>query len=464
MRKILAIIWQALSIAYSDRNLLLIMLATPLALATIIGLAFGGTGSGDISIENIKIAIVNLDGVDENGANGQVFVDLLVPPAESAANSNANADTAATETSDDGGVVCGQTPDEDSSGRNVLFDLTDAVEMTDAAAARAAVDTGDLVAAIIIPADFSENLAYTQDDSTLDPTSIEVYGSSAALISSSVIRSITESIAYQIATGNIAIAATFDTLIERAFARPAFGLQFQSAAASFQPDFSCAFVPSFNPLRLEAQTVSGARVEFDPLVIFGASQAMFFMLFTAQGVATNVLEEQRTGTLQRLLVSPTTRLTVLIGKLLAAFINSLVQITLLFFAFSIVASLMRGEIRLIWGTHLPLVALTMIVASLSVAGLGVLLASLVRTPESAGTIGSMINMAMGVLGGAFFNVQAIPLLQPLTAFSLIYWGTDAFTKLSQGFTDIGLNLLILLVQGSVMFVAGLWLFNRRLKV
>jgi ABC-type multidrug transport system permease subunit len=136
----------------------------------------------------------------------------------------------------------------------------------------------------------------------------------------------------------------------------------------------------------------------------------------------------------------------------------------LFIAFSVVATLMRGEFTLIWGTNLPLVALTILVASLSVAGLGVLLSSLARTPEASNTIGSVINMAMGVLGGAFFNVQAIPLLQPLTAFSLVYWGTDAFTKLSQGFTNIGLNLIILLVQGAVMFLLGLWLFNRRLKV
>jgi ABC-2 type transport system permease protein len=454
MQKIWAIIYQSLYTTYTDRNLLLIMIATPLALATIIGLAFGGTGSGDISIENIKVAIVNLDAADGSDTNGRIFVDLLVPPAEGES------------VSDDSGVACAATADQNAGDGNVLYDLTDAVEMSDAAEARAAVDNGDLVAAIIIPENFSESLAYTREDSTLDPTGVEVYASSAAPISASVIRAITESIANQIAAGNIAIASTFDALIARAQQNFSFGIAFAGAAddGSFQPNFACAFTPAFNPLRLEAQTVSGERVEFDPLVIFGASQAMFFMLFTAQGVATGVLEEQRTGTLQRLLVTPTSRLTILTGKLLGAFINCLVQITLLFIAFSVVATLMRGEFTLIWGTNLPLVALTILVASLSVAGLGVLLSSLARTPEASNTIGSVINMAMGVLGGAFFNVQAIPLLQPLTAFSLVYWGTDAFTKLSQGFTNIGLNLIILLVQGAVMFLLGLWLFNRRLKV
>ncbi|MFN8372389.1 MAG: hypothetical protein U0694_05875 [Anaerolineae bacterium] len=61
MRKILVIIYQSLYNTYSDRNLLLIMLAAPLALSTIIGLAFGGAGNGDVSIENIPVVIVNLD-------------------------------------------------------------------------------------------------------------------------------------------------------------------------------------------------------------------------------------------------------------------------------------------------------------------------------------------------------------------------------------------------------------------
>ncbi|MFN8372387.1 MAG: ABC transporter permease [Anaerolineae bacterium] len=279
-----------------------------------------------------------------------------------------------------------------------------------------------------------------------------------------MIRSITESIANQIATGNIAIAATIDTLIARATQRFDFGIAFASAGDSFQPNFACAFTPAFNPLRLEAQTVSGERATFDPLVIFGTANAMFFMLFTAQGVATGVLEEQRTGTLQRLLVSPTSRLTILLGKLGATFINSAVQITLLIVAFTVVGTLMRGEFTLIFGTNFAGLVLMIAVAALSVAGLGVLLVSIARTPEMANTMGSVINITMAVLGGAFFSVSAIPALQPLTALSLVHWGTDAFTKLAQGNPDIGLNIAVMLVQGVVMFLAGFWLFNRRFNV
>ena len=46
LRKILVLAWRELYATYSDRNLILIMIATPLALATIIGTAFNGFLSG----------------------------------------------------------------------------------------------------------------------------------------------------------------------------------------------------------------------------------------------------------------------------------------------------------------------------------------------------------------------------------------------------------------------------------
>ena len=45
MRKIAAIAWREIYVRFTDRTLLVIMIATPLALSTIVGLAFGGLGS-----------------------------------------------------------------------------------------------------------------------------------------------------------------------------------------------------------------------------------------------------------------------------------------------------------------------------------------------------------------------------------------------------------------------------------
>ncbi len=80
LRKIWAITWKELYTTFTDRNLILIMIVTPLALATIIGAAFSGfinNTSNDVPIRDIPVAVVNLDqGADANGTtvnNGDQF-------------------------------------------------------------------------------------------------------------------------------------------------------------------------------------------------------------------------------------------------------------------------------------------------------------------------------------------------------------------------------------------------------
>src|ERR1041384_8317967 len=134
MGKIWTIAWKDVSTTFRDRNLVLVMLAAPLAVATIIALAFGGLAGGDVPIKDIPVAIVNLD----KGANGQNFGDIYVKtfipqPAsvqEVIANSNCKLiEKAAIVTTID-------------SGRGSLQSLVKATKLDDASAAKANVDDG----------------------------------------------------------------------------------------------------------------------------------------------------------------------------------------------------------------------------------------------------------------------------------------------------------------------------------
>lgn len=441
--KILSIVWKDLYLTYTDRNLLLIMLATPLALATIISAAFSNVGGSDVPIQNIRVALVNLDQgttaaeLDQAFNQGDIFTELLIPPADA-------------------------TPEQ--LAENPLYTLTDAFAVDTAEAARALVDAGDIAAAIIIPPTFSADLTVTQQRLALTPTTIEVYASPTAPISASIIRSIVGGISGTLATGSVTVYATIDALVERAATDPAFGIAFGAASltGSFQPDFAPAFDPAANPIAIEQQTVTGAAAEFNPLVFFGAGQAVFFMLFTAMGSAASLLEERRDGTLQRMIVSPTQRSAILFGKLIAGLVNCIVQVALLFAALTLVGSIMRGEFTLIWGSNIPAILATVFAVALAAAGLAALIMSLMRSAETANVVGGIVSMFMGLFGGVFFNVQAIPALAPLSRLTITYWGTDAFTKLSANQTDIALNLLVLGGMGFVLFVGGLVVFNRRL--
>lgn len=457
MQKIWTIASKDVYATFRDRSLLGIMFVAPLALATIITLAFGGIGGGSNPFQDLPVVIVNQDAGTANFNGGQILVDALIPLS-----APSNGESVA--------PVCDKAPAVDSTiaatseEGNPLLDMTAAVQMNDPVTARAAVDKGEYVAAIIIPANFSESISYTPDKPRIEPVPIEVYGDSGRTISPSVIRSIVEGFTNQFITGSVAVAATIDTMVARAGQNPAFGLQFAagSAAGTFQPNFACAFTPAFNTIGIDERTVTTSSNNGPAvLVLFGSAQAAFFALFTANGGASSILEERRDGTLQRMIVSPTPRIYILIGKLVGTFVMVLLQLVFLFIAFTVIGSIFQGQLVSIWGTNILGIVAMLLATSAGAAGVGMVTAAVGKTVEQGQIIGSLVSMAMGILGGAFFSVQSIPGFDIFTRISVVRWGAEGFAKLSNGQTDILPNVVFLILIGAVLFVLSLWMFNRR---
>ncbi len=494
MRKILTIAWKEVYLTFTNRNLLIIMILSPLAVATIVGLAFGGSGANDIPIQDIPVAIVNRDQGNDFGVNyGAIFVSLLVPageqglvpdeerglvPAEDQASVDGSAQSEGTLPTCD--LI--ERESSDQSGSNAFFDLTDSV-VFDLAAANALIESGDLeppahdtteenytelvaklavengtyVAAIIIPPDFTERIAYIPVlHPSIEETGITVYANSGSPISSSVINSIAGSITQRIAAGNITMAAAFDELQER------YGAAALSAFSQddFSSAFACAFDPGTDLVRLQTESVQGEASNDTTTIILvavGSAQAMFGAMFTAQFGVLSMHEERRDWTLQRLIISPTPRSHILAGKLLGVFVTVIFQLVVLLIALTLVASLIQRELTLIWGGDFVSLALLVLAVALGVSGFGMLLAGIVRTAEQGQVVGPIANMTQGVLGGAFgfFLPTAIAVL------SLVYWGREAFQSLSLGNSDIGLNMLVLAGLGLIMYVIGVILFSKR---
>ncbi|MEQ8672149.1 MAG: ABC transporter permease [Aggregatilineales bacterium] len=454
MNKIWAITYKELYSTFTNTTLLGIMIVAPLLIATIIALAFGGSTGPAGNISNLPIAIVNLD----SGDSGSTLVNIL-----SGENSDSTDDSQQTCSLD---LTTPQTDGDAQQTDTTLAELFDATVLDDVATARTGVENGDYVAAVIIPADFSTALApqivltgnNTQAQTGSAPQ-VEVYANNGNQISASIVNSVVQGITNSLITGNIAISATINTTIAQ---NPMAALQIQDNEA-VNAIFGCAFTGNIAGITLTSQQVQASQslpLTAQLLVAFGAAQAVFFALFTGQFGIISIIEERREGTLQRLLVSPTPRAYILGGKLIGTFFTSMFQIIVLLLALMLIASLIGGEFLAIWGTNIiAIVALTFALA-LCVAGLGVLLSGIVRTPEQMGSVGAIVNIVLGVAGGVFFS----PLPSPIREMSFIYWGVDAFTKLSENNPDILINLFALLVQGTLFFVIGLFLFNRRVEI
>ncbi len=473
MRKIAAIAWREIYVRFTDRTLLVIMIATPLALSTIVGLAFGGLGSDQTPISNIPIAIVNLDDGNQFGVNyGDIFTAIIVPGMSD---------------EDDFRRDPGECGEDDSGDDQTadLYDLTDAIVFSPAIvlslqeegaiefiefddlsrqglihAAEKAVDAGVYSAAIIIPGDFSESLTQIP---ILKPkfgeTEVLVYANRGDPISAGMIHSIADSITNQLQSGSITIAATLDEMQSRLGS-----MKFGEVASTmnYTEAFECAFSPGRSKISLETERVTAEERELSTyiLVSVGSSQAMFFALFTAQFGVLSMYQERRNWTLQRMLISPTPRASILSGKLVGVFTSVIFQLLILFFALTIVGSIIEGELVLIWGGNFPATLTVLLSVAIAVSGLGMLFAGIVKSPEQGQIFATGINMTLAVLGGAFgFNLP-----ESISKLSLIYWGREAFQSLATGSTDVGLSVIVLVAQGVIMFIIGLVLFNRRFEV
>jgi ABC-type transport system involved in multi-copper enzyme maturation permease subunit len=444
-----------------------------LAISTIVGLAFGGLGGGDLPVRDIPVAILNQDQGISNVNFGQVYLDLLAPGQASGGGVSALPEC------DLPGVENGAAdPDQPGAGvtleeltEAVAFDRELAEELVSAGSvplpagghsgvsfvegvARGAVDRGIYTAAVFIPPGFSQRLVQIGATGEEDPLRVEVYANGGQPVSAGIIRSIVDGITNQLLTGGITIAAAFSVAPPPAEAAGSF---------DFAAEFACAFTPGVNTIRLETRSIADQENESTAsliLVSIGSAQAMFFALFTAQFGVFSMYEERRQWTLQRLLTSPTPKSYILAGKLVGVFMTVLFQLLLLMVALSLVGSLMEGRLMLIWGTDLLLIALVLGAVALAVGGFGMLLAGVASSPEQGQVFGSVANMAMAVLGGSF----GFALPAAIAAISLIYWGRQAFEKLATGQGDVCLNLLVLATQGIVMYLLGLFLFNRKFKL
>lgn len=496
MAKIWAIAWKELYTTLRDRNLLLIMFATPLALSTIIGLAFGGLGSDSPTIAEIPVAVVNLDqGLDVGSLIsdttslttgpavtstglpagfafnvGSMIASILLSEPITASGVISTADSAF----DVSSLSCNLVAADDdgaSTFQGSLDDLLAATRLTDPALARLGVEQGDYAVAVIIPADFTQRFLPTFTAGELDPTvtvesAVEVYGNSGRALSAGIVRSIVEGIVNQFLRLTVTLEASFETLFDTIDLTRINTTTLNTTLTTVNTDtfavLGCLFQPGINPIRLEQQPLdslqSGNRFA-RLLVVVGAAQAVFFALFTGVFGILSIYEERKQWTLQRMLVSPTTGSTILLGKLVGNLVVVLVQLLVLLLALTLIASIVLGAPTFIWGTN-PLALLGLLITlALCVSGIGVLIVGLARTPEQVQVVGPMVNMALGVLGGAFgFGVSAV-----LAQFSLIHWGVDAFQKLAAN-EGIGFNLLVLAGQGLLFFLVGSWFFRRRLNL
>lgn len=340
-----------------DRSALLFGIVVPLGLALIFSSVFGGAFGVELDLD---YAVVDLDG----GPVAAAFVDDVLPGIVGAGL---------------GEVTTSDDPDE----------------------VRDRVRDGELTAAFVLPAGFSDAVTTGQ------PTTIEVLGNVDAGIGTQIAQAIASGFATEVGAVQVAVGAT---LGERADDPEAVGRI--AAAVSGQPA----------PITIgEVET---RRRQLDPVTYLSAGMAVFFLFFTVQFGVTSYLEERRVGTLQRLLVAPIGRWAVIVGKLLTSFVLGVVAMAVLVVA----SDLLIGAV---WGDPLG-VALLVVCGVVAATAIMALIASVARTSEQANVWQSIIAVVLGALGGVFFPIASEGWLGRLTLLTPHQWFMRGLSAMAGG--------------------------------
>jgi ABC-2 type transport system permease protein len=415
MKKILIIGWKDLIITFRDRAALIMMLAAPLALTVGLGFVTGSfSGSDDNNgIQDIPLAIINQD----EGRFGTMLEETL-------------------------------TSEE-------LADLLEPTMATNISQAKFQVDNDEIAVVVIIPSSFTSSVIPDPDTGQLaEATSIEVYTNPARPIGAGIVQSIVANFVNQVDTGVLSGDVTITQLVAN-------GVIEQQAIPQTTESVSRQLLA--NPqdasgvIAINRSTTSlNSEQGFNPLAFFATGMAVFFLMYTVTIGGRSILAERNEGTLRRLLVTPTTTVQVLGGKVLGIFMSGFAQVGLL-----IVGTTLMFNLN--WGDPLGIVVLIAAV-SLAATGWGLLLAGFAKTTQHVASIGTALMLTFGILGGSF--IPAENFTGPLKSLRLITpnaWAMDGFNLLNTGrsLADIVGPIVALLVMAAVLFVVSVYLFQRR---
>lgn len=180
----------------------------------------------------------------------------------------------------------------------------------------------------------------------------------------------------------------------------------------------------------------------------GMLTMIVLMMTLIYGGVFLILEKQQ-GMLRRQATLPTSRLAIVLGKILGRLFIAAMQIVLLLTA----ATFLFGfELGSSWTGLLMLCASY----SVAVAGLSVLLGAVLKTPEQASTVGWLLSMVLAGLGGCWWPSEVMPEWLQTAAKALpTSWAMDGFHSLisyGRGVTAVLTPSMVLLAFGLISTV------------
>lgn len=189
---------------------------------------------------------------------------------------------------------------------------------------------------------------------------------------------------------------------------------------------------------------------------------LYFTMYTVFFLQTNLVEEKRMGTWNRLIFSPLSKTQIYLGHLAHYYLVGLVQIGLSFFILTRLLSIDLG------GNYVSVIVLLLAFLFAAVS-LGIFLAAAVPSTQSLQVVIPIVATAMAMLGGAFWPLEAVTnrfilFLGELTPLKHALEGIVDAVQYNLPVADLLHPIGILLLMGVLCMGIGINLMERMSKV
>jgi len=183
---------------------------------------------------------------------------------------------------------------------------------------------------------------------------------------------------------------------------------------------------------------------------------VMFVFFAAALGAEIIVRERENHTLERLLATSVRKRSLLGGVYAGTAAKGLIQIAVFW-----VVGILAFDIDL--GVSPAAVVLLSILVVIMSAAFSVMLAALVKTRRSAGSLAVLCALILAPLGGCWWPLFFLPSwMQSLAKLTPHGWAMSGFNKLmlfGAGFGDVVTEMLVLLGFAALFALIGLWRFR-----
>lgn len=185
------------------------------------------------------------------------------------------------------------------------------------------------------------------------------------------------------------------------------------------------------------------------------------LLFTAMFMGVSVIWDKEFGFMKEILVSPVSRFTIFLGKMIGDSTAALLQ-GVIVFAFGFLLGIPFDPLTFIYA--LPI----MLLITFGLVSLGLIIASFIGSLENFGAIQTFVNLPLFFLSGALFPITGVGTpewLRVASLFDPLTYGVDALRTaiLGSAWTPMHplyINIGVVVLFDVAMIAIGTWAFSR----